>query len=261
MNDSLVAGAGELRPVSLDQAVRRVRAYCTHPRRGWVTYDLAAIGARGDGHFDQVRPWDLLLAALMNGRPTVDDVATFDLQKRQDFASRVAAVPADRPLALMADVELEAVTHLCAFGFKGVWAPKTTKMAALYRPHSVPIMDSHLSRIYGFGQDGFTRAGAKKEPTRSERIRAALTGLRDVLHDQDAWVHALRAKVEDVPGMKRTSDLRLLDIVLWTSWDDQRPRNRRDLGRKLWVEAGEGPLIGPESQATVPIGSVTGSHS
>lgn len=260
MSDTLVVG--KLHPDSLEQAARRVRAYCTHPRSGWVTYDLAAISARRDGHFDQVRPWDLLLAALMNGRPTVNDVAAFDLQRRQDFASRVAAVPADRALAAMTEAELDVVVRLCGFGFKGVWAPKTTKMAALYRPHSVPIMDSHLSQIYDFGQDGFTRTGTKKETTRCERIRAALSGLRDVLRDQDAWVGALREQVDDIPGMEHTSDLRLLDIVLWTSWDDQRVRDRRsDRDRKRWGDLDEAPLIAPESLAPTPVMDDLGDES
>lgn len=60
LRTTLSLGAGTLRPVPLVDAVRRVRSYCTHPASGWSVYDLAAIHARDQGHFGQVRPWDLL---------------------------------------------------------------------------------------------------------------------------------------------------------------------------------------------------------
>lgn len=179
----------------------------------------------------------------MNGRPTVSDVARFDAQLRSDFASRVAAVPDNVGLADMTALELEAVAHLCSFGFPGAWAPKTTKMAALYRPHAVPIMDSHLSLIFDLGQDGFTRVGSKKELPRCTRVRVALAGLREALRQNEAWLARLAQEVADIPGMDATSDLRLLDIVLWTSWDDQRQTRRGERGRQRWNERSPGQLI------------------
>lgn len=243
----------QLAPVGLDLAVKRVRAYCTNLASGWSAYDLAGIHARRQGHFEQVSAWDILLAGLMNARPTLKEVILFDVSQRERFAQRVAAVPAKLPLADMNDAQLRSVAELCAFGFRGAWGPTVTKVAALYRPDAVPILDGHLSVIFGFGSDGFTRKGTRREPSRTERITIALDELRSALNDQRDWISALREAVIDLPGTDSVSDIRLLDIVLWTSWDDERGYRDNERPRTLWQDCCEGKPISLDSMRPVPI--------
>ena len=248
-----------LAPVDVKDAAARVWAYCTHPRSGWSIYDLAAVSARGEGHFERVRQWDLLLAALMNARPSVAAVAAFTVEQREDFAARVAAVPESKPLCEFTDAELEVLVHLSAFGFAGARTATMTKLAALYRPHAATILDSYLAGVFGFAPDGFTFGATEAgEVRRRQNIRHALAGLRSTLGARPDWMGALREAVRSIPGMAETSDVRLLDIVLWTTQDDARQTRESETRgakeRTLWVEHKPGPIIpaGSTRPVTIP---------
>ncbi|MFI6132745.1 hypothetical protein [Micromonospora sp. NPDC051141] len=109
-----------LAPVPVTHAARRVLAFCTEPRSGWVTYHLAACSTRTTGMFDQVTTWSLLYANALAGRVDIEDVAGFSRERRRNFAARVAAVPEDSDLHTMDDDDVAAVANLCHFGYHGV---------------------------------------------------------------------------------------------------------------------------------------------
>lgn len=249
----LVVTDGVLDPIPLDEAVHRVRTYCTTLSSGWLQYDLAAIIARRSGHFATVSPWHLLLATLMNGQPTMEDVGAFDFARRTDFASLLAAVPSDLPLARMTDQQRRAVVGLCEFGFPGAWAPKITKVAALFRPHSVPILDGHVARVFGLGRAGFSEPARRGDDRRLQRIGHAISGIADTLQQNEAWFWSLRRRLIDLPGVARISDVRLLDILLWTTWDDRHEDRPRKGEHILWSEREVGEAIPIEAMRPVTI--------
>ncbi|MBE7370636.1 DUF6308 family protein [Dermacoccus barathri] len=243
----LVEGA-ILAPVDVEDATKRVWAYCTHPLSGWTIYDLAAITARNEGHFEEVRTWDLLLSALMNARPSVGAVTAFTVERRTEIAARVALVPDSKDLTEFSDAELDALTELSAFGFHGARTPTITKLAALYRPHAATILDSYLATAFGVGQYGFSYGATQRAETRRRRnIHHALPGLRSTLRDRAGWMGALRDATHEIPGISQTSDVRLLDIVLWTTQDDLRESRKSeaasDKERARWVTREPGPAI------------------
>src|SRR5689334_8144748 len=79
--DPAAAGfAGDvLAPVPVADAARRVLAFCTEPRSGWITYHLAARSTRASSLFDHVTTWSLLCANALAGRVDIEDVAGFSL--------------------------------------------------------------------------------------------------------------------------------------------------------------------------------------
>ncbi|XVX20384.1 DUF6308 family protein [Actinomycetota bacterium] len=234
--DVTAAFPGGMPAVAFDEALKRLVAFCASHRSGWVTYDLFAAEARQRGHFEEVAPWSLLWADALAGRLSVNDLASFTTKRRLDFAHRVAAVPRAKDLAAFEDLEVEAVVDLCKFGFAGVWAPKITKLAALYRPRAVPVLDGYVAMAFGFKRAGFSEG---KEP-RHGRIRSVVFGLRDYLAQHDELMGELRASARlTVPDIDVASDLRLLDIVLWCSQDDriERPGKRRN----AWLDASPAP--------------------
>lgn len=210
-----VAGA-----IPLHAAVPPVVGFCTHPKGGWQTYDMLGDVARRQGHFEEIAPWSLLCADTLAGRISVSDVAGFTRERRSDVAGRLKALPV-RDLANMDDRDVESLAHLCRFGFPRVWAPKVTKMLALYRPDAVPVLDGYVAMAMGFRRDGFSSG---KEP-RWERIQQTLLVLRGILRDQQAELAQVREEVGlAVPDIKDATDLRLLDVIIWTSQDDRMSR-------------------------------------
>lgn len=200
--------------------VARVIGYCTHPRSGWHTYDMPGLVARRSGHFKEIAPWSLLWATALSGRLSTSDVAGFTHDVRAELVQRLSALPA-KDLAEMDDYDVKSLTLLCRTGFSGLWAPKVTKMLALYRPDAVPVLDGHVAMAMGFRRDGF-RSG--KEP-RWERIEQTLLTLRSILRQQLDELTRIRDQVaHDVPDIDKVTDLRLLDIILWTSQDDRMSR-------------------------------------
>lgn len=229
-----------LGPVPVKTAARRVLAYCTEPRSGWGVYDLAGLHARDSGVLNQVTSWSLLLANALNAQVTLNDTAAFDLGRRREFASLLGRLPADVDLHEMADPELEHVVAACAFGFPGVWGPKITKLGAIYRPKSIPVLDGHIAVAFGFGRGAFSEAATQRSLTRRDRIAKVVRALAHAIAAHRHEITALRALVERVvPEIQLIPDLRLVDIVLWTSQDDRLPRRAKQ--GKRWDERPVGP--------------------
>jgi hypothetical protein len=144
----------------------------------------------------------------------------------------ISAVPAGKDLAAFDESEREAVHTLCTFGYRGVWAPKSTKVSSLYRPRAVPVLDGYVAMAFGFKREGFSEGKAPRW-NRIARVIDALAAFLDEHRDQMIELReTARASVKDI-GM--ASDLRLLDIVIWCSQDDllERPGKRRN----AWLDA------------------------
>lgn len=246
LSPRVVGGIGA---VSLQDAVQRTTAFCTSSTSGWQTYDLAGAKARSLGHFDELFPWSLLWADALAGRQSVPDVAGFTLERRHDLAARLAEVR-HAPLGDLDDEELDALTFVCRFGYPGVWAPKITKMLALYRPEQVPVLDGYVALAMGFDRTGFSEG---KQP-RWARIRATLGALRTVLREQAEQLALVRERVRDVvPNIDVATDLRLLDIIIWTSQDDRMSRPGSAANSWLHLQPGE---YAPDPTTGVLVGSL-----
>lgn len=217
LSPGMPGGLG-VRPIQ--DLAARVVGYCTHPRSGWHTYDMLGSVARQGGHFKEIAPWSLLWATTLSGRLSASDIALFTHEVRSELAQRLNGLSA-KNLAEMDDDDVKGLTLLCRSGFHGVWAPKVTKMLALYRPDAVPVLDGHVAMAMGFKRDGF-RFGA--EP-RWERIEKTLLTLRSILRHQQGELMQIRDQVaRAVPDIDKATDLRLLDIIIWTSQDDRMSR-------------------------------------
>ncbi|MEV4343537.1 DUF6308 family protein [Actinoplanes sp. NPDC049596] len=242
-----------LAPVTVTDAARRVLAFCTEPRSGWVTYHLAARSTRSSGMFEQVTTWSLLYANALAGRVDIEDVAGFSRSLRQDFAARVAAVPEDTDLHAMDDDDLAKVVDLCHFGYPGVWGPKTTKMAALYRPQAIPILDGHVAEVFGFNRQGFSNKARQYGLDRRDRIDKVVRAVAIWTRIHRAEIAALRdAVTPTVPEIQDLPDLQLLDIVLWTSQDDK-PAHRRPGQGARWINRPVGNHVMADELRPVPI--------
>jgi len=221
-----------LPPIPFADAVKRVAAYLGQTGSGWATYDLPAIHARRAGQFLTVGPWSLLLANALSGRVDQKNVAEFSLEHREEFARRIAAVPENVSLANLSPGQLTAVTHLASFGFKGVWGPKTTKLAALYRPDSVPVLDSQMAQAFGLKRNAFS-AGKQWTIHIGDVVEKIAAWLRNSANTQT--LAQLRAEVaQTAPDITLMSDVRLLDMVLWTAQDDR--ESRRSTKKTPWLD-------------------------
>lgn len=177
--------AGEvLGPVPIDEAVSRILVYCTSRYSGWPLYDLAGISARSAGVLDEVTPWSLLFANALNGRVDLKQLADFARPQRRAFADLIGRVPADRDLHLMNDEEIDDVVRVCQFGFGGAWAPKITKLAALYRPRAVPVLDGHVAMAFGFRRNDLSAKSGRYGLSRDQRLDAIAWALATYLKNQ-----------------------------------------------------------------------------
>lgn len=243
-------------PIPFADAVARIRTYCTDPRSGWGVYDLAAAAARAEGAFESVGPWSLLLANALNGQVQLDDVAGFDLARREEFARRLSAIPVEVDLADMDQIGRDAVVNACAFGYKfgrsGVWGPKITKVGALYRPRSIPVLDGYVAMAFGLSAGGFSAAAIERGLARRDRIAAVVSALGTWLQNERQHVAALRSAVAAcVPGIATLSDVRLIDIVIWTSQDDR--VSRRGKANDRWLDGSPSTRIDPSDFRSVPV--------
>ncbi|MCI4066123.1 DUF6308 family protein [Micromonospora sp. R77] len=250
-----------LPPVPIDEAASRILAYCTSRHSGWAVYDLAGISARSTGLLDEVSTWSLLLANALNGRIELKHIADFDLARRREFAHRIGRIPADQDLHHLTHDQLNAVIHACQFGFDGAWAPRITKLAALYRPRAVPVLDGYVGMAFGYQRDDLSLKVQRFGLNRQERIAAIVEAMAAYLHDHPGTLAQLRAEVSPTvpelaaaqPGSQRPliADLRLLDMVVWTAMDD-----RLATGSGLppkWLGRPPGAHIPCEAVAPVPI--------
>ncbi|MEU8021104.1 DUF6308 family protein [Micromonospora haikouensis] len=255
--------AGEvLGPVPVNEAVSRVLAYCTFKSSGWAVYDLAGISARAAGLMNEITAWSLLFVNALNGRVDVKDVAEFDRTRRRAFADLIGRIPSDRELHSMSEGEVDDVIRVCRFGFNGAWAPKITKLAALYRPQAVPVLDGYVGMAFGYRRDDLSLRVNRFGLSREERIAAIVRAMAAYLRDHQPIVARLRAELaERVPELAAAdpetgsrpliSDLRLLDMIIWTAMDD-RLAARTGLPPK-WLGMPIGNHIPYEAVAPEPI--------
>jgi hypothetical protein len=223
--------------VLYSEAVHRVKAFCTSPRSGWITYDLAGEHARRSGQFTTVGPWSLLYATALAGQITIDNIASFTAARRLQLAELLRAVPPDVALHELAADGVEAVCQLCRFSYAGAWAPKITKVAALYRPAAVPILDGHVARAFGFTHEGFSSYDGA---ARRDRIGRVVRAIALQVRARHGLLSELRTEIADlVPEIILISDVRLLDIVIWTAQDDQMARPGKPAGQ--WLARAIGP--------------------
>jgi hypothetical protein len=207
--------------ILLSNAVKRVVSFCSRSS-GFVTYDLVSHAAREAGRLRDVGPWTVLVATALNGRVTVKNVKDFS-SSVEDFVSRLDAVP-QKPLAEMDESEVSRVVDFCSFGFSGAWAPKITKVGAVFRPEAIPILDGHLALAYGYERSAFS---SKPEPRRAA-INSVVQALSMSIKAQKTLLDELRRQVEEsAPIVCILTDLRLADIVIWTSQDDRVERRTR----------------------------------
>jgi hypothetical protein len=208
-----------------------VIAFASSPRSGFLAYDLAGHAARASGRLDEVGPWTLLLADALAGRVAVADVDGF-IRHLEAFVDLLVEVP-DVDLAAMDDDQLARVIDLCTFGFPGVWAPKVTKVAALYRPRAVPVLDGYMALAFGYARERFSNG---REP-RHQAIDAVVRALARRTRAQAPILAKLRRYAQAmVPEIWRVSELRLVDIVIWTSQDDRMKRTGKRLD--AWLTGG-----------------------
>lgn len=192
--------------------------------------------ARQNGQLDVITPWSMLIADALAGQIKVKDVSAFN-KHAPAFLTLMQAV-AKKALAEMDDAEVEAVADVCRFGFPGAWAPKITKVAAIYRPESIPVLDGHVGRAFGFRPEHFSL----KSKTRVADIGAVLVALRDGLRNHEVAIRNLRDEVRnDVPQLDEVTDLSLIDIVLWTSQDDR--FDRKGKAANSWLNASIGDAL------------------
>lgn len=230
--DVCACHTGGLPPIPYQDALRRVQAYMAAEGTGWATYDLPGIHARRAGYFATVGPWSLLPVIALSGRVAQKQVAAFTHDRRQEFAKRVASVPDQVPLAEMTDDQLAAVVHLTSFGFKGAWGPTITKLAALYRPEAVPVLDSQIACAFGLAPDAFTKG--KQWKVHIEAVVRQIAEWHRRPENRELLRHVRVESGELVDEVALVSDVRLLDIILWTSQDDVSSRRRAK--RKRWVD-------------------------
>jgi hypothetical protein len=218
-----------LGPIPVDDAVKRVIAFCCSPRSGFLGYDLVGHVARETGRLTEIGPWSILLADALGGQVTVDNLHGF-MMNIGEFAARINLVP-DCDLAAMNHVDLLHVMHFCKFGFSGAWVPKITKVGALFRPRSIPILDGYLALAFGYSQVGFSE-GKRPRWRAIERVIEAIAG---GIATQATTLTAVRRQAEQrVSAVKFLSDVRLTDIILWTSQDDRMERPGKK--RNAWLE-------------------------
>jgi hypothetical protein len=173
-----------------------------------------------------------LWADALAGRLSIGNLADFTLTQRERFAARIAAIPPDIALADMDATLRHDVVAMCRFGFSGVRTPKVTKVAALYRPKAVPVLDGYVAMAFGYRHTGFSEGAA----SRDARIAAVVGALADWLAaNRGVMAHLRNELAETVPDLYVASDLRLLDIITWTTQDDrmERPGKAKD----AWIDA------------------------
>jgi hypothetical protein len=212
--------------IPLRYAVARVGAFCSDPGSGFFAYDLMGYVARKSGRLEEISPWTILVADALAGRISASDVNKFACHM-EEFAKRLGDVP-EEDLASTDEDGLGRVIEFCCFGFRGAWAPKITKVGALFRNETIPILDGHLARAYGYPRNGFT-AGRE---SRRVAITKVVSALRAGISAQKEELATVRDQVAvNAPAVKVLSDVRLTDLILWTSQDDRDSLSR---GRVPW---------------------------
>lgn len=197
--------------VSCRDAVRHLAAYAHDPHSALLAFDLPIWGLRKQGRLDSVGPWSILIASALAGQVKESDVAGFDPALRSEFAESLRTVPVDRDLdAAMCD----AVIAVATFGYTGVRIAKATKVAAAFRPRAVPVIDSFCCAGLGLRMPD-------SDSARMAVARAVVEFYASALRDQRSSLDSIRFQAAEIAPIYSNrdiiSDLRLLDIVLWSS--------------------------------------------
>jgi hypothetical protein len=233
-------GATAMPPIPLDEAIRRVVAFCSSRRSGFVAYDLAGHVARSTGRLREIGPWTILLADALAGQISVENADTF-ASHVGEFAELLRAVPQNKDLASLTHSEVGRVVEFCSYGFPGVWAPKVTKVGALYRPRAIPVLDGYVALAFGYTRDRFS-VGVTARRGAIERVVEAL---REWIGGHEPELIHLRKRVgATVPDIGLLSDARLGDIVIWTSQDDRVGRPGKPVDAWLTASPAEPLSVG-----------------
>jgi hypothetical protein len=212
--------------IHVDDAARLVHKYCTTPGSGWAEYDLARIEAH-PGAFDWLSPWSMTYADALAGQVKVKDVFAFasPSQAQQRPLAQLATLLAniDRAADLTDMTDLTSVLGVCSLAFEGAAAAKITKVAAIFRPGAIPILDSRIAQAFGLSEAAFAENDSSAALTRRTNaiqlvvraLQSCLRDYKDAIGEVRRLVHCLDAAVG--ADLEHVPDLRLLDIILWTS--------------------------------------------
>lgn len=236
--------------IDFDDAVQRVVSYCCTAKSGWHTYDRPSHAARKEGVFDSLSPWSLLWAEALNGQIKATNMLEFTAERRGEYARSIQRI-GRQPLADLDEEATNELAVLCSSGFKGVWAAKLTKVLALYLPAAMPVLDREIARSLGLGGTSFRPGISVVGRGRAvKNIGAAVRSLQSVLHGNAETLGAIRMAItEEVDDFGQASDVRMLDIILWTSQVD-----RGKVGRgadRSWRDRDAGPYIAPDLASTL----------
>jgi hypothetical protein len=227
-----------LGPIPVRDAVQRVVAFCCSPRSGFLGYDGVGYVARRDGRLAEVGPWSILLADALAGRVSVGNLHDF-MEHMDGFAQCLRDVP-DHDLASLDPADIAKVRDFCSFGFPGAWAPKITKVGALFRPRTIPVLDGYVALAFGYARDSFS-VGKK---ARRDAISSVINALAARITSNIALLNTVREQAEQrVPAARILSDLRLADIIIWTSQDDRMERPGKPLDAWLYQKECGPPRI------------------
>lgn len=144
---------------------------------------------------------------------------------------------------------------------EAAWAPRITKLGAVYRAAAIPVMDGYVGMAFGSRRDDLSVKVQRFGLNRQEWIAAIVRAMAVYLRDHRDTVAQLRALVSPTvlepaaaPAPELAPlipDLRLLDMVVWTAMDDRiaarAGRSPRWLGRPI------GAHIPVEAVAPEPI--------
>lgn len=184
---------------------------------GFYVYDLQGLRARQRGLLQEVDPWTFLLPGALGGYVTYKDLWGV-LEEVGEFATLLRAVPDNRDLHEMDTEDLATVKELCRFSCYGVQAAKVTKVAALFRPAAVPILDRDVGRAYGRQFSG-----------RPENQSFAIEEMaRNIEESLGALVAARAEATKTVSDLGALSLLRFFNILVWAN---QRGEYQKTAGR------------------------------
>lgn len=204
MNDQQVFAAGRALPEALD----RIRRYCGLPWSGgpsetwaWRYYDAVATAS------NLIGPVDVLCAAALHPGLSRDDLAWFH-SCTDDIESWVQAIPIERPLAELNEVQLAHIASLPE-ALPGPALSLVTKVLHRKRPHAIPLLDRHIIDWY--------------RPITRQRVAAKAWGpLVETMAEEDRQpdnpLATALTKINDelaIANEPRLTLIRARDIAIW----------------------------------------------
>ncbi len=196
--------------IQFPEALARLVAYAREPGGGFDTYDLAGVQARNQRILTEVGPWTPLLSATLDGTPLPAGVLRSLLEVSSTFADLIREIP-DIDMHLLSDEDHSRLAALCQFGVDGFRADRVTKVAHLYRPKAVPILDKAVVATYGHQPDLLS-------PATVARTVEQLTADINTHNVRLRRLHQRAA--EFAPDLEHVSLVRVVGILIWTSYED-----------------------------------------